>query len=462
MPHTRHTLVTPLTNPLPTVRVSFEYASVLLTAIAMTANQANFADDHPVATGPSSNQRSSKGPSLGKRVVTSVALVLLGAGTATGAYHAGVMNGQQANQSTRTTSAVAQPTFQTQNASLAIPAEGSSIAEVVEAVGPAVVRINASRTVSQRSPELPEEFRQFFGGRFGNRIPSQRPRERTESGVGSGFIVSEDGRILTNAHVVDGADTVQVTLKDGRTLEGKVLGSDPVTDVAVIDLDANDLPTLAISEAELQPGEVAIAIGNPLGLDNTVTVGIVSATGRTSGQVGIPDKRVDFIQTDAAINPGNSGGPLLNARGEVIGMNTAIISGAQGLGFAIPVDAVQRISDQLVATGKVEHPFIGIQMVNLTPEVRDSINEDPNSGFRLEADSGVFVAQVVPGSPAAKAGLRAGDVVSQVNGEAIATGKEVQQAVEANGLSRNLRLEINRGGNSQTVSLRPEPLPAQG
>ncbi|MEM9089430.1 MAG: HhoA/HhoB/HtrA family serine endopeptidase [Cyanobacteria bacterium P01_F01_bin.53] len=428
----------------------------------MTANQANFTDDHPVATGTSSNKRPSKGQSLGKRVVTSVALVLLGAGTATGAYQAGVMNGQQANQSTLATSAVAQPAFQAQNASLAIPAEGSSIAEVVEAVGPAVVRINASRTVSQRSPELPEEFRQFFGGRFGNRIPSQRPRERTESGVGSGFIVSEDGRILTNAHVVDGADTVQVTLKDGRTLEGKVLGSDPVTDVAVIDLDANDLPTLAISESELQPGEVAIAIGNPLGLDNTVTVGIVSATGRTSGQVGIPDKRVDFIQTDAAINPGNSGGPLLNAKGEVIGMNTAIISGAQGLGFAIPVEAVQRISDQIVATGKVEHPFIGIQMVNLTPEVRDSINEDPNSGFRLEADSGVFVAQVVPGSPAAKAGLRAGDVVSQVNGEAIATGKEVQQAVEANGLSRNLRLEINRGGNSQTVSLRPEPLPAQG
>ena len=273
--------------------------------------------------------------------------------------------------------------------------------------------------------------------------------------------MQEDGQILTNAHVVEGADTVQVTLKDGRSFEGKVLGSDPVTDVAVIDIEASDLPTVAINQAELQPGEVAIAIGNPLGLDNTVTVGIVSATGRTSNQVGVPDKRVDFIQTDAAINPGNSGGPLLNARGEVIGMNTAIISGAQGLGFAIPMSDIERISQQIVATGKVEHPFIGIQMVNLTPEVRDRINQDPNSGVSVEADSGVFVDKVIPNSPAARAGLRAGDVVRQVNGTAIADGQAVQDAVEANGLSRDLRLEIERDGENQTVSLRPAPLPAQ-
>ncbi|MEO0884800.1 MAG: HhoA/HhoB/HtrA family serine endopeptidase, partial [Cyanobacteria bacterium J06648_10] len=341
--------------------------------------------------------------------------------------------------------------------SLAVPAEASSVAEVVQAVGPAVVRINASRTVVSQSPGIPEEFRRFFG----NQVPRQVPRERRESGVGSGFIVSEDGLILTNAHVVEGSDTVQVTLKDGRTFEGTVLGSDPVTDVAVIDLDANGLPTVAVSDAELLPGEAAIAIGNPLGLDNTVTVGIVSATGRTSGQVGIPDNRTQFIQTDAAINPGNSGGPLLNARGEVIGMNTAIISGAQGLGFAIPIDAVQRISDQIIATGKVEHPFIGIQMVNLTPDVRDSINEDSSSGFSVEADTGVFIADVVPGSPAAKAGLRAGDVVSRVNGEDITNGQQVQQAVEANGLDNTLRIDFARNGNDQTVSLRPEPLPAR-
>ena len=143
-------------------------------------------------------------------------------------------------------------------------------------------------------------------------------------------------------------------------------------------------------------------------------------------------------------------------------MNTAIISGAQGIGFAIPIDAVERISDQLVATGKVEHPFIGIQMVELTPEVRDSVNQNPNSGFSVQADSGVLVAEVVPNSPAARAGLRAGDVVKQVNGEAIADGKAVQEAVEANGLKRDLRLQIDRNGDSQSISLRPAPLPAQG
>lgn len=387
------------------------------------------------------------------KLVSSLALVLLGAGTATaGTYMAmGPLNDSAIEPAVETSYPEATPV------SLSLPAEADSVAEVVQAVGPAVVRINASRTVSSRGAEIPESFRQFFG----NRIPQQMPQERTRSGVGSGFIVSEDGRILTNAHVVDGADTVQVTLKDGRTFEGTVLGSDPVTDVAVIDLDAENLPTLSVSEAELLPGETAIAIGNPLGLDNTVTVGIVSATGRTSGQVGVPDKRVDFIQTDAAINPGNSGGPLLNARGEVIGMNTAIISGAQGLGFAIPIDAVQRISGQLVANGKVDHPFIGIQMVTLSPEVQESINADPDNRFTVDTDTGVFIADVVPGSPAERAGLRAGDVVSQVNGEAITDGQAVQKAVEANGLDRELRIDFARNGDRQTVSLQPEPLPAQ-
>ncbi|MEL6469714.1 MAG: HhoA/HhoB/HtrA family serine endopeptidase [Cyanobacteria bacterium J06623_4] len=393
------------------------------------------------------------------KLATSLALVLFGAGTATAGTYAAM---GPLNRSVDRSPAVASiPTPQAAPVSLSLSDNASSVAEVVQAVGPAVVRINASRTVTSRAPEVPESFRQFFGDRFGSQFPPGGPRERTRSGVGSGFIVSEDGRILTNAHVVEGADTVQVTLKDGRTLEGTVLGSDPVTDVAVIDLDANDLPTLSVSDAELLPGEVAIAIGNPLGLDNTVTVGIVSATGRTSGQVGIPDNRTEFIQTDAAINPGNSGGPLLNARGEVIGMNTAIIRGAQGLGFAIPIDAVQRISDQLIANGKVDHPFIGIQMVDLTAEVRESINTDSNNGFTVEVDTGVFIASVVPDSPASRAGLRAGDVVSQINDEAITTGREVQQAVEANGLDRQLRIEINRSGNSQTVSVQPSPLPAQ-
>jgi S1-C subfamily serine protease len=402
-----------------------------------------------------------KSRSTGKRVATSLALVLMGAGAATtGAYYAW---GNKANESAPTASVTTQRAYQTTPASLSLPAEASSVAEVVQAVGPAVVRIDSSRMVSsQPSSQIPEELRQFFGDRapFGGSFES--PQERTEKGVGSGFIVSEDGRIITNAHVIEGSDTVQVTLKDGRTFEGKVLGSDPVTDVAVIDLEANDLPTLSLSNAELLPGEVAIAIGNPLGLDNTVTVGIVSATGRTSGQVGIPDQRVNFIQTDAAINPGNSGGPLLNAKGEVIGMNTAIISGAQGLGFAIPITAVQRISDQIVATGKVEHPFIGIEMVTLTPELRESVNQSAGGDFRVKADSGVLIGDVLSGSPAARAGLRPGDVVKEINGEAITTGQQVQTAVEANGLSQDLRLDIDRNGKQQSISLRPEPMPAQG
>jgi S1-C subfamily serine protease len=392
--------------------------------------------------------------SAGRRIATSLALVLLGAGSATaGAYY-----WDQSRSPEPAASTVTQPAYETVPTSLALPTEANSVAEVVQAVGPAVVRINASRTVSRDRSQVPEAFRQFFGDQF----PVNTPQERTERGVGSGFIVRDDGRILTNAHVVDGADTVQVTLKDGRSLEGRVLGSDPITDVAVIDIEGNDLPTVAINQAELLPGETAIAIGNPLGLDNTVTVGIVSATGRTSNQVGISDRRIDFIQTDAAINPGNSGGPLLNARGEVIGMNTAIISGAQGLGFAIPIGDVERISEQIVTNGKVDHAFIGIQMVELTPEIRASINQNPNSELSINADSGVLVADVVPDSPAARAGLRSGDLVRQVNGSAITTGEDVQKAVEANGLSRDLRLEIERNGRNQTISMRPVPLPAQG
>ena len=411
-------------------------------------------DSSPPSAAPS-GAYTSKHPGKAGKLLTSLALVMLGAGTATATTYAimSPLTAPTADSSVGALSTRPQAT----PVSLPLPAEGSSVAEVVQAVGPAVVRINASRTVSSRGPAIPEEFRRFFG----NQLPSGRSQERTESGLGSGFIVSEDGQILTNAHVVAGADTVQVTLKDGRTLEGTVLGADPVTDVAVIDVEANNLPTLAVSDAELLPGEVAIAIGNPLGLDNTVTVGIVSATGRTSGQVGIPDNRTDFIQTDAAINPGNSGGPLLNAKGEVIGMNTAIISGAQGLGFAIPIDAVQRISQQIVATGTVEHPFIGIQMVTLTPEVKASINQNSDNGFTVDIDTGVLVAEVLPGSPAARAGLRSGDVVTKVNEQPITTGQEVQRAVEANGLDSDIQISFQRGPEDQRVSFRPAPLPEQ-
>ncbi|MCM1981921.1 trypsin-like peptidase domain-containing protein, partial [Lyngbya confervoides BDU141951] len=281
------------------------------------------------------------------------------------------------------------------------------ITQVVNQVGPAVVRIDASRTVSEPVPDIFKDpfFREFFG----NQVPTS-PNQEVQRGLGSGFIMNSEGQIITNAHVVEGADTVQVTLKDGRSFQGKVLGSDPVTDVAIVKVAASNLPTVKLGTSKnLQPGEWAIAIGNPLGLDNTVTEGIISATGRSSGEVGIPDKRVDFIQTDAAINPGNSGGPLLNRNGEVIGMNTAIIQGAQGLGFAIPIDRVQQIAQQLVARGKVDHAYLGIQLVTLTPQVQQEINGDPNSGLSVQEDHGVLVAKVFANSPADRGGIRAGD-----------------------------------------------------
>lgn len=333
------------------------------------------------------------------------------------------------------------------------------IAIAVERVGPAVVRIDASRTVVNQLPNALQNpfFRRFFGDERG-----AAPPERVEHGTGSGFIVSQDGHIVTNAHVVAGADTVSVTLKDGREFEGKVIGVDRVTDVAAVQIAATTLPTVTLGSSEdLIPGEWAIAIGNPLGLDNTVTAGIISATGRSSSQVGVPDRRVRFIQTDAAINPGNSGGPLLNNRGEVIGINTAIRANAQGLGFAIPIETARRIADQLFAHGQVEHPYLGIQMVDLSPELQDKINQDNELGVRLTITQGVLVVQVMDGTPAAQAGLKPGDVITKVNNIAVTASSEVQDQVESSKIGNVLKVEINREGQTKAIELRPISLPLE-
>ncbi|MGC9504325.1 HhoA/HhoB/HtrA family serine endopeptidase [Baaleninema sp.] len=325
------------------------------------------------------------------------------------------------------------------------------VTDVVNRVGPAVVRIDAERTVTSPQGLTPFEdpfFRQFFG------VP-QMPQERVQRGSGSGFVLNADGHIVTNAHVVEGADTVTVTLKDGRSFDGRVIGSDPITDVAVVKIDADNLPTLKFADSDnLQPGEWAIAIGNPLGLDNTVTTGIISATGRSSSEIGVPDKRVEFIQTDAAINPGNSGGPLLNQNGEAIGMNTAIIQNAQGLGFAIPANTVSRIAEELIATGRVRHPYLGIQMVTLTPEIKNNLNRNPNSGLTVEEDEGILIVRVMANSPAAEAGLRAGDVLLSIDGKTVTTADEVQQAVADVDVGQTLRLELKRNGETLTLEVR--------
>jgi len=330
------------------------------------------------------------------------------------------------------------------------------IADAVDRTGPAVVRINSARTVTRRLPSGFNDpfFRDFFG--------DSDSQSRVERGTGSGFILDANGTIVTNAHVVEGADEVTVTLKDGRELRGEVIGEDSLTDLAVINVEATELPTVTLGNSDaLRPGEWAIAIGNPLGLDNTVTAGIISATGRTSAQIRVPDKRVQFIQTDAAINPGNSGGPLLNERGEVIGVNTAIIGNAQGLGFAIPINQARRIASDLVTKGRVDHPYLGIQMLTLTPTLKAELNTNQEFSTTLQADSGVVIAAIVQGSPASRSGLRQGDVIKKMNGQTISDANEVQQIVSETGLDEAIALTLDRSGQTVTLDVRPGPYPVQ-
>ncbi|MEL7224782.1 MAG: HhoA/HhoB/HtrA family serine endopeptidase, partial [Cyanobacteria bacterium J06576_12] len=338
------------------------------------------------------------------------------------------------------------------------PSSANFIADAANRVGPSVVRIDASRSVSGLADPFDRRlFKRFFGDDAPSELP-QNPQmpERFEQGTGSGFILSADGKLLTNAHVIEGADTVNVTLKDGRTFTGEVIGADPVTDVAVIKIEADDLPVAPLGSTDnLSPGQWAIAIGNPLGLDNTVTAGIISALDRTSTQVGIADKRVQFIQTDAAINPGNSGGPLLNANGEVIGMNTAIRANAQGLGFAIPIETAKRISDQLFATGEVQHPYLGIQMVNLDKEMRDRINQDEDIGVKIEEEQGVVIVRVMDGTPAQTAGLQRGDIIKEVGGTVITDVTDVQSQVENAGIEDELEVKVNRAGKVEIIKVQP-------
>jgi Do/DeqQ family serine protease len=396
-----------------------------------------------------------------------LSLVLLGAG--------GVMMGSRMLAASPTPVVAQSPTLRLTEASSPIAVSpnstGSSsrllndvnsnfIADAVQKVGPAVVRINSKRTLtSQPSSFFPNDpaFNRFFGGES----PSSSSK-RVEEGTGSGFIIDSKGIVLTNAHVIDGADEVSVTLTDGRAFSGKVMGEDTATDVAVVKIEATDLPVVTVGNSDqLKPGEWAIAIGNPLGLDNTVTAGIISATGRSSSEIGVPDRRVGFIQTDAAINPGNSGGPLLNEQGEVIGINTAIIDGAQGLGFAVPINTAKKIGDQLVATGKVEHPYLGVQMATITPDLKKNLNSNPNSPINVQEDQGILVLKVMEDSPAAQAGIRAGDVIQKIGSMAVTTADTVQSTVEASKIGEELPIELRRNGQTLTIGVKPGVLPAQ-
>jgi len=326
----------------------------------------------------------------------------------------------------------------------------------VDQVGPAVVRIDTERTVVRPAPDPfggDPLFRRFFGeGGF-----PQMPGEGLLRGLGSGFIVDHSGIVLTNAHVVSGADTVTVTLKDGRSFEGEVRGADEVSDLAVVKIKGagGDLPVAPLGNSDqVEVGDWAIAVGNPVGLDNTVTLGIISTLHRSSAQVGIPDKRLDFIQTDAAINPGNSGGPLLNDLGQVIGINTAIRAGAQGIGFAIPVDKAKSLKDRLARGEKIDHPYLGVQMATLTPQIAKDNNRNPNSPLQIPEVTGVLVVSVLPNTPAASAGLRLGDVIVEVDGQAVTNAGELQTLVDNSRVGQQLQIKVKRGNQTQQLAVR--------
>lgn len=343
----------------------------------------------------------------------------------------------------------------------AISTSTSFVAEAVAKTGAAVVRIDTEKTVATRMDPFFEDpfFREFFGDRFNGAAP----RERQVRGQGSGFITQKNGIVLTNAHVVSGADRVTVTLKDGRVFEGIVKGTDEVTDLAVVKINApgEDLPIAALGKSEnVQVGDWAIAVGNPVGLNNTVTLGIISTLTRSSAQVGIPDKRIDFLQTDAAINPGNSGGPLLNEQGEVIGINTAIRPDANGIGFAIPIDKARSITNTLAAGKQVPHPYIGVQMRTLTPELAQRNNSNPNSPFTIPEVEGVLVVRVLPNTPAEAAGLRLGDVITAIDGQAITDAGQLQGVVDGSGLNKSLQFTVQR--SDRTLKLKVVTTQLQG
>jgi len=331
----------------------------------------------------------------------------------------------------------------------------SFVAAAVERTGSAVVRIDTQKTVTRTNQPLMDD--PFFQEFFGNRIPQQMPQSQRITGQGSGFIVDKAGVILTNAHVVSGAEKVTVTLKDGRTFEGVVKGTDEVTDLAIVKVNTQgkDLPVAVLGDSsQVKVGDWAIAVGNPVGLNNTVTLGIISTLERSSAQAGIPDKRVEFLQTDAAINPGNSGGPLLNANGEVIGINTAIRADAMGIGFAIPINKVKSLEKYLADGKQVPHPYIGIQMVNVSAELAKLNNQDANAPFIIPEVDGILVVRVLPGTPAEAAGIRRGDVILKANNKPVEDGGQLQSLVDGAGLDQEIPLTIQRGDKQINLKVR--------
>jgi serine protease Do len=321
-----------------------------------------------------------------------------------------------------------------------------AISEVAAVVKPSVVNISSTKTVKSQGAESPFSNNPFFKRFFGDES-FERPREHKQSGLGSGVIVDGDGYILTNNHVIKDADEIKVKLSDQREFKGKVIGTDRKTDIAVIKIDAKNLPAVKFGDSDnLKVGSTVLAIGNPFGLTQTVTSGIVSATGRAN--VGIADYE-DFIQTDAAINPGNSGGALVNIKGELLGINTAIISttgGYQGIGFAIPSAMAKTVMDSLIKNGKVVRGWLGVSIQPLTPELAKQ--------FNLKDGEGVLVGDVVEDSPSEKAGIQRGDVITEFDGKEVREVTGLRNMVAGTEPNKVVKIKLIRDGKPNTMEVK--------
>ena len=325
---------------------------------------------------------------------------------------------------------------------------------VAQQLGPAVVNIGTVHRSKARRPIAPQPgddpfLQDFFKQFFGTDTPGQRPEFRQPS-LGSGVIIDKRGLVLTNFHVIKGADEISVRLSDKKEYRGKVLGVDPKTDLALVRFDpGHELRVAALGDSDaLKVGEWAIAIGNPFGLDQTVTVGVISATGRSD--VGVATYE-NFIQTDASINPGNSGGPLINLKGQVIGINTAIVAAGQGIGFAIPVNMVKRVVDQLVEKGKVVRGWLGVALQPLSKELVQTLG--------LPGSEGALVASTIPGSPAAKAGLLQGDVILSYDKAPVEDFHQFQRLVAETKVGTTVALEVWRKKQKVTISATVAEIP---
>jgi serine protease Do len=323
----------------------------------------------------------------------------------------------------------------------------NALAEVAEAVRPAVVNISTTTTIPAEANPFGDMFndpffRRFFGDQFNH--PEFNRKQKT-SALGSGVIVSDTGYILTNNHLIKGADDIKVVLYDKREFKGTIVGVDPKTDLAVVKIDAKDLPVITVgSSSTLKTGDMVLAIGNPFGLNQTITMGIVSAVGRS--HIGLADFE-DFIQTDAAINPGNSGGALVNTNGELIGINTAIFStsgGYIGIGFAIPSDMATGIMDSIIKNGKVIRGWLGVSIQDLSPDLAKS--------FNAKEQTGALVSGVMEGSPADKAGLKRGDLIIELDGKTIADSSSLRNRVSALAPGTKIEIKIVRNGNQQSLT----------